>query len=97
MLTRQIFSKLSNFPQIAQKTFSQNHNWTSQMVTNNYSKGNHFQRKDTRDILQDYQSAFHWDANQYIHDIGCGPGDVTHDILLPFVKKHTQGDQKWPF
>ena len=63
------------------------------MITSNYQKcGNYFQRDDNRDILKEYKSQMDWsyEVPERILDVGCGPGDVTNDILLPVVKEFTK-------
>lgn len=44
-------------------------------------------RRDSLQALQDFAHTFNWrsDGRDSILDAGCGPGDVTHDILLPFL------------
>ena len=41
--------------------------------------------------MNEYKSKFNWSNREHerILDIGCGPGDVTNDILLPVVKKYS--------
>ena len=62
------------------------------IITCDYQKcGNYWQRDDNQNILNEYKSKFNWSnrKNERILDIGCGPGDVTNDILLPVVKEYS--------
>ena len=62
------------------------------IITSDYQKcGNYWQRADNQNILNEYKSKFNWSNREHerILDIGCGPGDVTNDILLPVVKKYS--------
>lgn len=51
-----------------------------------YIKDNDMQRRDTKDISNTYIKKMVWNSNEIVLDIGCGPGDVTSDILYPFLK-----------
>lgn len=44
-------------------------------------------RLDSWQALQEYVDLFNWrsDGKDTVLDAGCGPGDVTHDILMPFL------------
>lgn len=62
------------------------------MITSGYLKGNYFQRQDDKDILQEFKSKLNWSPEncERILDIGCGPGDVTNDILFPIIKEQAK-------
>ncbi|XP_025191913.1 juvenile hormone acid O-methyltransferase-like [Melanaphis sacchari] len=51
-----------------------------------YVKDNGLQRKDAKDISNTYIKKMVWKSNEIVLDIGCGPGDVTSDILYPLLK-----------
>lgn len=45
---------------------------------------------DSRQTLEDYASSFKWCANggDSVLDAGCGPGDVTAEVVLPFLPEN---------
>ncbi|KAL5239346.1 hypothetical protein ACI65C_006756 [Semiaphis heraclei] len=51
-----------------------------------YIKDNGIQQKEAKDALTAYIEKMAWTSNEIVLDIGCGPGDVTSDILYPFLK-----------
>nr|AHW46050.1 juvenile hormone acid methyltransferase [Aphis gossypii] len=51
-----------------------------------YVKENGLQRKDAKDISSTYIRKMVWKSNEIVLDVGCGPGDVTSDILYPLLK-----------
>jgi len=51
-----------------------------------YIKDNGMQRRDAKDISNIYIGKMIWKSNEIVLDIGCGPGDVTSDILYPLLK-----------
>ena len=51
-----------------------------------YIRNNGIQQRDARDILAAYIEKMVWKSDEIVLDIGCGPGDVTSDILNPFLK-----------
>jgi len=51
-----------------------------------YVKNNGMQRKNAEDNLNMYTKKMVWKSNEIVLDIGCGPGDVTSDILYPLLK-----------
>ncbi|CAI6361977.1 unnamed protein product [Macrosiphum euphorbiae] len=51
-----------------------------------YIKINGLQRRNARDISNIYIEKMVWKSNEIVLDLGCGPGDVTSDILYPFLK-----------
>ncbi|KAF2903031.1 hypothetical protein ILUMI_03149 [Ignelater luminosus] len=55
-----------------------------------YSKYNGLQKNDATFVLKNYFRLVQWkkDGNDAILDIGCGAGDVTNDLLLPFLPKN---------
>lgn len=55
-----------------------------------YIKENGMQRRDVNDILHKFVKQMIWKPNEVVLDIGCGPGDVTTDILFPFLKNKIQ-------
>jgi juvenile hormone acid methyltransferase len=50
-----------------------------------YIKNNGLQRKNAEDTSNTYIQRMVWKSNEIILDIGCGPGDVTSDILYPLI------------
>lgn len=55
-----------------------------------YSKYNGLQKNDATFVLKNYFHLVQWkkDGDDAILDIGCGAGDVTNDLLLPFLPKN---------
>lgn len=51
-----------------------------------YIKENGIQRRNAKDITIKYVEKMIWRPHEIVLDIGCGPGDVTSDILYPFLK-----------
>lgn len=51
-----------------------------------YVKGNGMQRRDAKDISSTFIEKMIWTSDEIVLDIGCGPGDVTSDILYPLLK-----------
>lgn len=51
-----------------------------------YIKDDGLQRRNARDISNIYIEKMVWKSNEIVLDLGCGPGDVTSDILYPFLK-----------
>lgn len=50
-----------------------------------YSNNNTVTGKDTYDVLEAHSQYFRWNKGEKVLDIGCGPGDVTANIVLPFL------------
>ncbi len=46
------------------------------------------QDRDASLVLREYQSKMKWNHRHKILDIGCGPGDLTVNYLLPLVPKN---------
>lgn len=55
-----------------------------------YIKVNDMQRNDVNDILNKFIKEMTWESNEIILDVGCGPGDVTQDIIFPLIKNNIQ-------
>ncbi|XP_025206669.1 juvenile hormone acid O-methyltransferase-like [Melanaphis sacchari] len=53
---------------------------------NQYIKNDGMQRKRAADIASTYIKQMVWTSNEIVLDIGCGPGDVTSNILYPLLK-----------
>lgn len=51
-----------------------------------YIKENGIQRRDAKDVTIKFIERMIWRPNEIVLDIGCGPGDVTSDILYLFLK-----------
>lgn len=51
-----------------------------------YIKENGIQRKNAKDITLKYIEKMIWRPNEIVLDIGCGPGDVTSEIIYPFLE-----------
>ncbi|KAE9531301.1 hypothetical protein AGLY_010507 [Aphis glycines] len=51
-----------------------------------YAKTNGLQRKNAEDTSKKYMKSMVWKSNEIVLDIGCGPGDITSDILYPLLK-----------
>lgn len=51
-----------------------------------YIKENGIQRKNAKDITMKYMEKMIWRPNEIVLDIGCGPGDVTSEIIYPFLE-----------
>lgn len=46
-------------------------------------------RRDSLQAFEDFAGVFNWrsDGKDSMLDIGCGPGDITYSILLPFLPR----------
>jgi juvenile hormone-III synthase len=55
------------------------------IIPEQYIKNNGLQRKNAEDTSNTYIQRMVWKSNEIILDIGCGPGDVTSDILYPLL------------
>ncbi|XP_050441411.1 juvenile hormone acid O-methyltransferase isoform X1 [Adelges cooleyi] len=51
-----------------------------------YAEENGMQRRDASDALNNYLSRMVWKPREVVLDVGCGPGDVTSDILFPVLQ-----------
>lgn len=51
-----------------------------------YNNENSMQRRDAGDVLTHFLSKMFWKPNEIVLDVGCGPGDVTYEILYPFLQ-----------
>ncbi|XP_026810740.1 juvenile hormone acid O-methyltransferase-like [Rhopalosiphum maidis] len=58
------------------------------IIPEQYIKNNSLQRKNAEDTCNTYIQRMVWKSNEIILDIGCGPGDVTSDILYPLLMKN---------
>ncbi|CAH1394267.1 unnamed protein product [Nezara viridula] len=52
-----------------------------------YASNNTVTGKDTHEVLKEHSPYFRWTAGERVLDIGCGPGDVTANVVLPFLPK----------
>lgn len=50
-----------------------------------YAIYNSMQRRSTESVLAELSPMFPWADNERVLDIGCGPGDVTAQVLLPLL------------
>lgn len=52
-----------------------------------YQRSNGVQRRDAKQVLEEYSHLFRWrsDGKDSLLDIGCGTGDVTIDYILPLL------------
>lgn len=50
----------------------------------------HLSQHDSRQTLEDYATSFKWrkGGGDSVLDVGCGPGDVTAEVLLPFLPEN---------
>lgn len=55
-----------------------------------YINGNQFQRNDNQEILEEFRYKMKWRETETVLDVGCGPGDVTNDLLLPVIKEYSK-------
>lgn len=55
----------------------------------NYTQANRIQRRDADQLLEEYSKIIRWRNNgtETVLDIGCGPGDITIDFILPRIPK----------
>lgn len=55
-----------------------------------YQRYNKLQRDGCKKILDEFSPIFKWrpDGKDSLLDIGCGPGDVTNDVIVPFLPKN---------
>lgn len=51
-----------------------------------YIRGNGLQRRDSEDISNRFIEKMIWKPNEIVLDVGCGPGDVSSNILYPLLK-----------
>ncbi|XP_026819791.1 juvenile hormone acid O-methyltransferase-like [Rhopalosiphum maidis] len=51
-----------------------------------YIKDNAMQYRAAKDISTTYIDKMEWKSHEIVLDIGCGPGDITADILYPILK-----------
>lgn len=51
-----------------------------------YVKVNDMQRRGAKDVLSKYVEQMIWTSDETILDLGCGPGDVTNEIIEPILK-----------
>ncbi|XP_055693979.1 juvenile hormone acid O-methyltransferase-like [Lutzomyia longipalpis] len=52
-----------------------------------YRTVNKHQRRDAANFLSEFQPLLNWRNGESFVDIGCGPGDVTHDIIMPLLPR----------
>jgi juvenile hormone acid methyltransferase len=50
-----------------------------------YMRNNPMQMKDSRDVIQEFKDSLNWGRGEIVLDIGCGPGNVTENILKPVL------------
>ncbi|KAG8323375.1 hypothetical protein J6590_006386 [Homalodisca vitripennis] len=50
-----------------------------------YAVYNSMQKKDTQKALAEFMPRFSWSEDEMILDVGCGPGDVTAEVLYPYL------------
>lgn len=57
-----------------------------------YSRSNLMQRQDALHVLKRYSKLVRWnlDEETKVLDVGCGDGNVTLDILLPFLPENVR-------
>lgn len=55
-----------------------------------YHKLNQLSSRDSHQIIQDFAEKLNWhpDGCDSVLDAGCGAGDITHSIILPFLPPH---------
>lgn len=51
-----------------------------------YVNANSMQRNDASAILNSYIGEMAWKLEESIMDLGCGPGDITADIIYPAIR-----------
>jgi juvenile hormone acid methyltransferase len=51
-----------------------------------YTSANAMQRRDTAAVLARYRDRMSCPQNCDVLDVGCGSGDVTHNLLLPNLR-----------
>lgn len=52
-----------------------------------YAASNSMQKRDTSQVLYEFSSRLRYGENEKVLDIGCGPGDVTTEMILPLLPK----------
>jgi juvenile hormone acid methyltransferase len=57
-----------------------------------YIRADKIHREVAKDLLSRKSDLFQWneDGNDALMDIGCGPGDITMDFLLPIMPKNSK-------
>lgn len=55
-----------------------------------YHQSNQLSSRDSHQVLQDYAELINWHPNgrDSVLDAGCGAGDITHGIFLPFLSQN---------
>ncbi|XP_055703818.1 juvenile hormone acid O-methyltransferase-like [Phlebotomus papatasi] len=54
-----------------------------------HRKINRHQREDAERFLEDFSYLFKWNSGESFIDLGCGPGDVTLDIIWPLLPRES--------
>lgn len=52
-----------------------------------YAASNSMQKRDTSQVLSEFSGRLRYAENENVLDIGCGPGDVTAEMILPLLPK----------
>lgn len=61
-----------------------------------YSLYNSMQREDAINVLDEFGPHITWSCDEeQVLDVGCGPGDVSNDILLPRLPTYTSLVSLW--
>ena len=55
-----------------------------------YFSNHTLQFRDAGNLLKKFKSFIRWDNALKVIDIGCGPGDITHDFLSSLIQSDAQ-------
>ncbi|XP_025410677.1 juvenile hormone acid O-methyltransferase-like [Sipha flava] len=51
-----------------------------------YISNNYYQQKEANDVIRKFVEKMTWKTDEVVLDLGCGPGDVSSNILYPLIK-----------
>ncbi len=59
-----------------------------------YESSNGLQRRDAAAVVAEFVPRLSWSDDELVLDVGCGAGDVTHDILMPAIANVSSRNKK---
>lgn len=60
-----------------------------------YAQYNLMQIRDSTTIMKEYANVLNWTDYENVLDVGCGPGDVTVNLILPLMSSKSQLVKKY--